>query len=116
MSERVCECGHSENIHKAYNTDECGACPCEKFQPVADAAMPEGAEAHLERIKQEFFRQVDAKYRKGQLEHGGQLWRKPRMSAKALEEALDLIVYLLTLIEQEKNPAQVSEALGQDEK
>ena len=54
-------------------------------------------EAHLQRIKDEFVREVDAKYRKGQIEHGGNLFEKPGMLDMALEEVIDLYVYLRTL-------------------
>ena len=54
-------------------------------------------EAHLAEIKARFVRDLDAKYRKGQQEHGGNLWLKPGLVDMALEEVLDLAVYLYTL-------------------
>ena len=45
-------------------------------------------EKHLERIKERASQLMDAKYRAGQSEHGGNLWRKKMM------------VYVLTLEEQ----------------
>lgn len=63
--------------------------------------MSEEHEAHLQRVKDVLCAQLDAKYRKGQIEHGGRLWEKPGMLEHAIEEAIDLCVYLLTLREQE---------------
>lgn len=61
-------------------------------------------ELHLQRIKDQFLKDVDAKYRKGQAEHGGNLWLKPGMLDMALDEIVDLYVYMVTLKEQiEKN-------------
>ncbi len=57
-------------------------------------------EAHLMRVLTHLVRDVDQKYRAGQLEHDGRLWEKPRMLEHAIEEVLDLAVYLYTLKEQ----------------
>lgn len=57
-------------------------------------------EAHLGRIIKQFSDEVSAKYRKGQAEHGGNLWQKPGMLDYAIEEALDQVVYLFTMREQ----------------
>lgn len=55
-------------------------------------------ETHLEFIKTQFTSDVDKKYRKGQAEHGGNLWDKnTHLLDMAIEEALDLYVYLITL-------------------
>lgn len=54
-------------------------------------------ENHLQSIKDEFVSLVDAKYRKGQAEHGGDLMEKDGILDMAIEEAIDLVVYLLTL-------------------
>jgi hypothetical protein len=58
-------------------------------------------EAHLKRILDAVTHDIDAKYRKGQIEHGGNLWLKPGMLDNAIEEVLDLAVYLYTLREQQ---------------
>lgn len=58
-------------------------------------------EAHLQRIKSRFLALVDHKYRKGQAEHGGQLWLNPKLLDNAIDEAIDQVVYLLTLKEQQ---------------
>lgn len=56
-------------------------------------------EAHLRRIKERCGALLDAKYRAGQREHGGNLWKKP-MVGRIIEESLDLVVYSLTLEQQ----------------
>lgn len=57
-------------------------------------------EAHLARILSNFNTDARAKYEHGQHEHGGNLWEKPGMLEHAIEEAIDLVVYLYTLKEQ----------------
>lgn len=59
-------------------------------------------ELHLQSIKDEFSRLVDPKYRKGQAEHGGDLFSLTEMSLlnMAIDEAVDQVVYLLTLRNQ----------------
>lgn len=62
--------------------------------------MTPAHEAHLQRVKDRLTADLDLKYRKGQAEHGGNLWLKPGMLEHAIEEVLDLCVYLYTLQEQ----------------
>lgn len=62
--------------------------------------MNDAHEAHLKRIKDAICRDIDAKYRAGQLEHGGNLWQKSGMLEQAIAEVLDLATYLYTLKEQ----------------
>lgn len=64
--------------------------------------MTEEHEAHLARLKARICADVDAKYRQGQDHHGGELWLKPGMLLHAIEEVLDLAVYLYTLREQQE--------------
>lgn len=61
--------------------------------------MNQKQEGHLYQIKKEFEKLVDAKYRKGQKEHGGNLWEilPEELLDFAIDEAIDQIVYLLTL-------------------
>ena len=59
-------------------------------------------DAHLSRVLQAFDAACRAKYEKGQAEHGGQLWQKPGLLDYAIEEAIDLVVYLFTLREQQQ--------------
>lgn len=53
-------------------------------------------EKHLKEIKREFCDQVDSKYRHGQQEHGGDLFRKSPLDLvnEAINENLDQFVYL----------------------
>ena len=57
-------------------------------------------EAHLSSIKSRFCSGVDEKYRKGQLEHGGDLWKKPGLFPMLKDETRDFIVYADTLEQQ----------------
>lgn len=43
---------------------------------------------------------IYAKYMDGQQEHGGRLWRKRGIIDMAIEEAVDQVIYLLTLRDQ----------------
>jgi hypothetical protein len=62
--------------------------------------MDKPHEAHLARVQQRCAEMLDKKYRKGQAEHGGSLWMKPGLLDMAIDEAIDQVVYLLTLKEQ----------------
>ncbi len=64
--------------------------------------MSPAQEAHLERVKQEFLAIVDSKYRSGAQEHGGELLEVPGLVILdyAIEEAVDQVVYLLSLKEK----------------
>ena len=59
-------------------------------------------EAHLGRVKSEFVALVDSKYRAGAMEHGGELLALPDLEILdlAIEEAIDQVVYLLSLKEK----------------
>ena len=59
-------------------------------------------EAHLGRVKAEFAGLVDEKYRAGASEHGGELLALPDLEILdlAIEEAIDQVVYLLSLKEK----------------
>ncbi|NCD07263.1 MAG: hypothetical protein EOL97_14210 [Spirochaetia bacterium] len=57
-------------------------------------------EEHLKKVKDSFNNEVDRKYRAGQAQHGGNLWLKKDLIGKALEEIIDLYVYMATLKEQ----------------
>lgn len=61
--------------------------------------MTDTQEAHLLEIKTECSALLDAKYRKGQEEHGGDLFKMDpsELLANAIDEAIDQVVYLLTL-------------------
>ena len=64
--------------------------------------MTAGQLAHLQRVKDEFTRICDQKYRKGQQEHEGNLYDKNinDLLDCAIDEAIDQVVYLLTIREQ----------------
>lgn len=65
-------------------------------------------DAHLARILTRLTADVRAKYEDGQEKHGGNLWEKPGMLESALEEVLDLAVYLYTAIEQRDNRSRIT--------
>ena len=64
--------------------------------------MTSSQEAHLARVKERFVALVDSKYRAGAAEHDGELMDVPAIAVLdfAVEEAIDLVVYLLTLKEK----------------
>lgn len=62
--------------------------------------MDQEHENHLGYILEETMVRLDEKYRKGQAEHGGKLWEKDGLLDEAINEALDQVVYLLTLKQQ----------------
>ena len=57
-------------------------------------------ETHLKKIILDFASLTEAKYRKGQAEHGGDLWNKKGLIDMAIDEAIDQVVYLLTIKQQ----------------
>lgn len=60
-------------------------------------------EEHLQGIQVWFHKEINAKYRAGQAEHGGDMWEKPGMLRCAIEEALDQVTYLKTMHDQIQN-------------
>lgn len=59
-------------------------------------------EIHLERMKNKFRALADKKYRKGQNEHGGNLFDKPTLELlKEIQaESIDLFIYTQTAIDR----------------
>lgn len=57
-------------------------------------------EAHLSGIKTRLCAGLDDKYRKGQKEHGGDLWKKPGLFPMLKDETKDFVVYADTLEQQ----------------
>lgn len=57
-------------------------------------------QAHLERLIVAVTADLTRKYEAGQQEHGGNLWQKAGLLDHAIQEILDLVVYLYTLREQ----------------
>ena len=64
--------------------------------------MTDEHEEHLQYIQQQINELVVEKYRLGVKEHGGKLWEKEGLVDEAISEAVDMLVYLLTLKEQLK--------------
>ncbi len=64
--------------------------------------MTRNQEAHLTRVKAAFVQLVDAKYRQGAAEHDGELLHLAalRILDHAIAEAIDQVVYLLSLKEK----------------
>lgn len=58
-------------------------------------------EQHLDRILAHIARDLPSKYMAGQSEHGGCLSQKP-VAGEVKAEALDLIVYVYTALEQQE--------------
>lgn len=68
---------------------------------------------HMASIAFEFSKTMAAKYQKGVEEHGGNLWEMPfeQLLDNAIDEAIDQVVYLLTMKQQyedEKNVVSLS--------
>ena len=57
---------------------------------------------HRDGIIAEFGKLCAAKYDAGQKEHGGNLWDKKGLIDMAIDEAIDQVVYLVTLKQQIK--------------
>lgn len=57
---------------------------------------------HAENLAKQFTELMLAKYEKGQAEHGGNLWESDKQTLiyNAIDEAIDQVVYLLTLREK----------------
>ena len=62
-------------------------------------SMTPAQEEHLASIKKRAAELIDRKYRRGQAEHGGDLWdlSVEALVADAIDEAVDQLVYLLTI-------------------
>ena len=59
--------------------------------------MYESHEHHKQAILSQFEEWMIRKYNKGQAENGGKIWEKDGMLNNAIDEAVDLVVYLFTL-------------------
>lgn len=62
--------------------------------------MYEDFDEHIEDISGAFEDWMEHKYRAGQKEHGGKLWQKTGLLDMAIDEAIDLFIYLYTLKKQ----------------
>ena len=65
----------------------------------AGRGMTPTQEKHLASVKKRAAELIDRKYRRGQQEHGGDLWSLPvgTLVDNAIDEAVDQLVYLLTI-------------------
>ena len=63
-------------------------------------------EAHLQRLLEWVSTRVGEKYRRGQAEHGGQLWEAPGLLKELHAETFDLLAYGQAL---EENAASIFE-------
>lgn len=62
--------------------------------------ITEAHSEHLTGIQTKFNSLLQTKYTKGVIEHGGNLWQKKNLIDMAIDEAVDQVVYLLTLKQQ----------------
>lgn len=67
--------------------------------------MTSAQEAHLQRIKDHVCERIDRKYRRGQEEHGGDLWITNCLE-EVLDELADAMVYAETAKEQRLKEAE----------
>jgi hypothetical protein len=76
--------------------------------------MTREQEAHLDRIKAAFLEEVDAKYRAGVREHGGNLWDNPPewLLDEAMKECIDQYTYLFSLKEKLYGRAPAAHSSG----
>lgn len=72
--------------------------------------MTDAQKAHVESLLGKFQAEATEKYSKGAEEHGGNIWDIPatKLLDNAIEEAIDLIVYLYTLRNKLSNPSNHS--------
>lgn len=70
-------------------------------------------ERHLSRIIFKASELIEAKYRAGQKEHGGNLWEKDNLLDEAINEAVDLVVYLLS--EKERRSKSLDKIITEHE-
>ncbi len=63
---------------------------------------------HVEELGYEFCLRMAGKYQRGAAEHGNNIWdmSEDDLLENALDEAIDQVVYLLTLIQKRKNTHQ----------
>ena len=73
------------------------------YVPIEEQTMEPQQEQHLANTKEDICRELDRKYRLGQIEHGGNLWNKTGIIDMIIEEVTDLVVYCKTLKDQIDN-------------
>lgn len=62
--------------------------------------MTDEQEGHAHFVAAQFEEAMLKKYEAGQKEHGGNLWNKTGLIDMAIDEAIDQVVYLITLKQQ----------------
>lgn len=65
--------------------------------------MTKKQKEHIDKVMEDTVNLMYSKYKKGVREHGGNLWDKKELIDMAISEAIDQVVYLLTLKQQIKN-------------
>jgi hypothetical protein len=73
--------------------------------------MTDEQEKHLQDIKDWICDRVDKKYRAGQKEHGGDLWKKPYVFQMLVEEIVDAVPYAYTHQQHLDDPSMVDQNL-----
>lgn len=73
---------------------------------------------HLDKIEAEAIRRIRSKYLLGAAEHGGHLWEKSGLIDEAINEAIDQVIYLLTLEDQieelKRKFGEYQDVMGED--
>jgi hypothetical protein len=67
--------------------------------------MTNEQEIHLEHLKKTFCARLDAKYRAGVREHGGNLWKAPNLIGMLMDELVDGWAYAQTAADNQSEPA-----------
>ncbi len=72
------------------------------MKPGEKIYMTDDQEKHLGHLKDKFLTMADLKYRRGVLEHGGNLWEMDKYDLidNAIDEVLDQWMYLVSLREK----------------
>lgn len=85
--------------------------------PTIPTMPTESDREHLSHVQQEFATLVSGKYIRGVHEHGhlGHLWTRA-VDREALNEAVDQVVYLVTLIDQIDKVCDLARGAVKDEK
>jgi hypothetical protein len=66
-------------------------------------------EKHLHELKHLFIEKADSKYRRGAEEHQETLLKKDDLLEEALDEAIDLFIYLATELQRRKRVIVIRE-------
>jgi hypothetical protein len=64
--------------------------------------MSPDREAHLKRVQSIFKNRLEKKYRAGSRQHKEKLWEKDDLLDEAIDEVIDLAVYLISERERRK--------------